>query len=281
MYPVLFRVGSVLIPAYGVMAALGVVLALLLAQRTARIARLNAAHVWNLCVIALFAALVGSRLLLIIANWTNVLRHPSWILALGAIHHPLLGAVGILAGAACGAAYARAVKLPILNAADGLAAPLALGLAFDQFGSLLAGSGFGIDAGAHAPWAVTYTNPLAALWSGAPLGVPVQPVQAYAALAFLALSVALLLWLPRRRRQGDLAGLWFMGSGAILYLTELGRNRVGRGQVLGGALDGPQIAAIALVLAGALLLRERRAAAPREANPGAANLAKANELNHA
>ncbi len=34
-------------------------------------------------------------------------------------------------------------------------------------------------------WAVIYTSPLAARWSGTPLGIPLHPVQGYAALAFL------------------------------------------------------------------------------------------------
>ena len=65
MHPVLFHIGAILIPSYGAMAALGVLLALFLAQRTARIAGVNATEVWNLCVVALFAALVGQRLLLL------------------------------------------------------------------------------------------------------------------------------------------------------------------------------------------------------------------------
>ncbi|HUA97775.1 MAG TPA: prolipoprotein diacylglyceryl transferase family protein [Terracidiphilus sp.] len=264
MYPILFRIGSALIPAYGAMAALGVVFALLLAQRTARIARLSPASIWNLCVLALFAALVAARLLLVIANWKDVVRHPSWILGLGMIHHPLVGAVGALAGFGCGALYARARQMPILSVADVLAAPVAFGLAMEQWGALLAGSGFGVDAGKGLPWAVTYTNPLAAVWGGAPLGYPLQPVQAYAAIGFLALFVVLLLWLPRRRQQGDVAGLGLMGVGVVVYVTELWRDHVGRGSVLGGALDGPQIASVALLLAGALLLRERVAAQPRE-----------------
>jgi phosphatidylglycerol---prolipoprotein diacylglyceryl transferase len=280
VHPVLFRIGSLLIPAYGAMAALGVVLALLLAQRTARVVRLNAGRIWNLCVIALFAALAASRLLLVIANWGDVVRRPSWILSLGVIHHPLLGAVGALAGVFCAATYARANLLPMRATADVLAAPLALGLAFEQFGALLAGSGFGLAAPTSLPWAVTYTSPLALQWGGAPLGIPLQPVQAYAALGFLTLSIVLFFWLPRSRRRGDVAGFCLMGDGVILYLTELARNRVGRGSLFGGALDGPQIAAVALVLVGALLLRERiasrqptesRKVAPASANGEAQN----------
>ena len=107
-------------------------------------------------------------------------------------------------------------------------------------------------------WAVTYTNPLAARWSGTPLGVPLHPVQAYAALAFLSLSILLLVWLPARRQQGDVVGLWLLGTGVAVFLTELWRDPEGRGALLGGALDGPQVAAMLLVLAGGLVLLERK-----------------------
>jgi phosphatidylglycerol:prolipoprotein diacylglycerol transferase len=87
----------------------------------------------------------------------------------------------------------------------------------------------------------------------------VHPVQAYAGLGFLTLSVFLVVWLPARRQQGDAAGLFLMGAGVVVFMTELWRDSVGRGQLLGGAVDGPQVAAIAMVLAGALLLLERNA----------------------
>lgn len=256
MYPVLFHIGAILIPAYGASAAVGVLLALLLAQRVARTAGLNTGQVWNLCVIAVCAALVSQRLLLVLINWTGLRSHPMWLLGLAMIHHPLLAAAGALVGTGFAVLYARLCKLPFRTTADVLAAPLALGLAFEQLGALLAGSGFGNET--TVPWAVTYTNPLAARWSGAPLGIPLHPVQAYAALAFLTLAVLLLVCFPRRQQQGDIAGLWFLLTGVAIYLTEFWRDPMGRGAMLGGALDLPQVAAVALVLAGALLLIERK-----------------------
>jgi phosphatidylglycerol:prolipoprotein diacylglycerol transferase len=47
----------------------------------------------------------------------------------------------------------------------------------------------------------------------------------------------------------------------VIFFTEMFRDREGRGAVLHGALDYPQIAAVVTVLAGALLLRERAAIA--------------------
>jgi phosphatidylglycerol---prolipoprotein diacylglyceryl transferase len=257
VFPVLFHIGAIVIPAYGAVAALGVLAALVLAQRTAAKADVNVAQVWNLCVIALFAALIGSRLLLIIANWHDLSRHPSWLFGLGMVHHPLVGAAGALAGALAALLYALWQRMPIWNTADALAAPLALGLAFEQVGALLAGSGYGTSTSAR--WAVTYSSFLAARWSGTPLGTPLHPVQAYAALADLTIAICLLLWLPMRRQPGDVAGLWLMMSGVAIFITEIWRDPQGRGVFFSGALDGPQVAAIALVLAGGVILRERKA----------------------
>ena len=110
-----------------------------------------------------------------------------WVLALAMVHHPLLSAVGALAGTGSAALFAWRQKMSFRKTADVLAAPLALGLAFEQIGALLAGSGYGTETTVR--WAVTYSNPMAAIWSGTPLGIPLHPVQAYAALAFLTLAI--------------------------------------------------------------------------------------------
>jgi phosphatidylglycerol---prolipoprotein diacylglyceryl transferase len=258
VHPVLFHIGSIVIPAFGVMSALGVLLGLFLAQRTAQIVGLNAGRMWNLCVVGLFSALLTQRLLLVLLNFTELRLHPQWLLALSMIHHPLLTGAGALIGAAAAAIYARRNQIQLSAMADAVAAPLSLGLAFEQMGALFAGSSFGTDA--TVPWAVTYTDPLVARWSGTPLGVPLHPVQAYAAVAFLVLSLLLLVLLPVRKQQGDVAGIWFLGTGVAVFITEFWRDTEGRGTLLHGALDGPQAAAILLVLAGALVLRERKGA---------------------
>jgi len=275
VHPVLFHIGSIVIPSYGAITAFGVLVALVMAQRTARIVHLDAGKVWNLCILSLFAALAAMRLLLVATNWSALRNHPAWLFGLAMVHHPLLAAAGALAGAGCAGWYARHRKLPFRATADALAPPLAAALAFEQLGALAAGSGYGTDAGPQVGWAIIYSNPMAAIWSGTPLGVPLHPVQAYAALAFLALAVLLWVWLPLERRTGDVAGLWLMGAGVAIYFTEIWRDWIGRGSLFNGVIDGPQIAAIFLVLAGALVLHERRRVrrehetAPRSAEPPA------------
>jgi len=256
VHPVLFTLGALLIPSYGALAAAGVLVALVLAQRTARSASVSPAHVWNVCVIALFTALLGSRLLLLAVNWRELLAHPLWMLGLATIHNPWVAGAGILIGGLAALAYMRWQHMPMMATLDALAAPLTLGLALEQFGALLAGAGYGNET--SVPWAVIYTHPLAQRWSGTPLGVALHPVQAYAALAYATLAVLLLIWMPLRRQPGDVAGVAIMGIGVTLYITEFWRDPEGRGQVLRGALDGPQVVAIILVLIGALVLMERK-----------------------
>jgi phosphatidylglycerol:prolipoprotein diacylglycerol transferase len=258
VHPVLFHIGALLIPSYGAMAAAGVLLALVLAQRTARMAGVSPSRVWNVCVVALFAALVGSRLLLAALNWGELLRHPLWIFGLATIHSPVLAVAGVMMGAVAALVYMGHERMPWAATLDALAAPLVVGLACEQWGALLAGAGYGTET--PGGWAVVYTDPLAQRWSGTPLGIPLHPVQAYAAVGYMLLAVLLLMRLSARRQPGDVAGIALMGLGVVIYLTELWRDPEGRGQVLDGALDGPQVAAVVLVIVGALLLRERRAA---------------------
>ncbi len=268
MYPVLFHIGPIVVPSYGVMAAVGVLLALALLLRTARLAELNPGLLWNLSIVGLFAALVGSRLLLLVLNWSVVRMHPAWLLSLAMVHHPLLAAIGIAFAIAAMVPYACARQLPWRGTADAFAAPVALALACEQVGALLGGSGYGRETDVR--WAVVYTSPFAMNWSGAPLFDPVHPVQAYAACAFLMIAGGLLVGMRRMRRPGDTAGIALLAMGATVYMTEFFRDAEGRGLFLGGLLDGPQLAAIGLLLLGAFVLFDRSRVSATESTPRAA-----------
>jgi phosphatidylglycerol:prolipoprotein diacylglycerol transferase len=274
MYPVLFHIGALLVPSYGVAVALGVLAALALAQWTARRCALASEaaqasrHAWNLIVLAVFSAIAVERLLLIAMNLGDLRKHPQWLLAIAMVHHPLLAAVGAGAALLAIVFYARWARLPLFAILDALAAPLCLGLAFEEAGALLEGSGYGREVFSPHTWSVTYSSSLAANWGGAPLGVPVYPVQAYAALALLLLALWLCLWLARPYRRGEIAGGALLGLGVILFLTEGYRDWEGRGvlSIAGGdpLFDLPQFAALLLVFLGAALLLDwsgRRATA--------------------
>jgi phosphatidylglycerol:prolipoprotein diacylglycerol transferase len=262
VHPVLFQVGSLLVPSYGACAAVGVLLALWLAQLTARRTGLDPRHAWNMLVVAVFASLAVSRLVLIGMNLSDLRRHPAWLLAIAMVHHPLLAAVGILGGVSAVLIYVRWAKLPVLAVADCLAAPVALGVAAEQVGALLAGSDFGRESAANSVFgAVTYSSELAARWSGTPLGVALYPAQAYAAAGAVLLAVIVCGWLrlPQgARRAGDAAGIGLIGAGVLVCLTEGFRDWEGRGVMLRGIADIPQLVGLGLVVLGCAVLLDWR-----------------------
>ncbi len=255
MHPVLFQIGSLIIPSYGAVAAIGALLALALAQVTAHRSGLDPRHAWNMLVLAIFAGIATSRLLLIVLNLSDLRRHPSWLLAVALVHHPLLSGVGIVGASVAVYIYIRWVGASIRVALDSLAAPIALGCAAEQVGALLAGSDYGREsASATLLKAVIYNSPLAARWSGTPLGVALYPVQGYAAVGALVLAAICLGWLYLPRRTGDVASVWLIGSGTLFFLTEMYRDWEGRGVMLNGLIDAPQLVGLALVLVGGLML---------------------------
>lgn len=263
MHPVLFQIGSLVVPSYGACTAIGVLLALGLAQTTARRSGLDPRHAWNVLVLAVFAALAVSRLVLIGMNLGDLRRHPRWLLAISMVHHPLLAAAGILAAIVAVLAYVRWASLSVSVVADCLAAPIALGMAAEQVGALLAGSDFGRESASNSLFAaLTYSSELAARWSGTPLGIPLYPVQAYAAAGALLLAGIVYGWLFLPRRRGDVAGVWLVGTGVLLFVTEIFRDWEGRGVLLKGMVDLPQLVGLGMVALGGTVLVEWRRPGP-------------------
>src|SRR4029434_7597125 len=72
-----------------------------------------------------------------------------------------------------------------------------LGQAIGRIGCLMAGDDYGRPT--SVPWAVVFTDPDAGRIGGAPLGVPLHPVQLYESLVCLALFL-FLVWLGARKR---------------------------------------------------------------------------------
>jgi phosphatidylglycerol:prolipoprotein diacylglycerol transferase len=258
MHPLLMQIGSLAIPSYGVLAAAGVLAALTLSHWSCGWVGIDPRHGWNAIVLGVFAAMSAERGLLIALNLSNLRVHPRWLLALALVHHPLLTGVGTGAGLAAVWLYGRWAKVGMRRLADALAAPVAAGMALEQIGCLLAGSDYGREAMSGRWGAVTYTSELAARWSGTPLGIPLVPVQGYAALGAGLVAVLSGIWLRRRGDTGEAAGVGLLGMGVVVFLTECLRDWEGRGVIyagkLGAGMDAPQVAALLMVVGGALLM---------------------------
>lgn len=256
MYPRLFQFGHIAIPTYGVFSALALVAALAMAMHTARRLALDPNKIWNLSLTGIFTMLIGSRLLLILFHFSDFIAHPFWMIGLVSIRgHGIRYGAAALAICAC-IGYIFAARLPLRRTCDCLAPAAALGIAIGSLGAFAAGSDYGSPT--TLPWGVVYRHALATLWSGAPLGVRLHPVQAYEAAVALLLFAALLLRLPQRAQDGELAGIFLSAYGTGLYFLDFYHGK--RDFVFAGAVSVEQVFGLACLLAGAALCLRRRQA---------------------
>ena len=250
MYPRLFQFGHIAIPTYGVFAAIAIIAALAAAMYTARRLALDPDKIWNLSLIIIFTVLLGSRLLLILSHLSDFIAHPFWMIGLVSIRSRgiFYGAFGLAVCACIG--YIFSARLPLRRTLDSLAPAAALGIAIGSLGAFAAGSDYGSPT--TLPWGVVYRHALATLWSGAPLGVRLHPVQLYEAAAAFLLFGFLWFWLPHRTHDGEVAGGFLFVYGAALYFLDFYRGD--RNFVFAGAISIAQLFAVVCLLAGVLLL---------------------------
>jgi phosphatidylglycerol---prolipoprotein diacylglyceryl transferase len=214
VHPQLIQFGRLVLPTYGFLVALGVLLALAVCMRTARLLSLDTDKIWSVALLAIVTALVG-RILVLLLRW------PGYTFSVG------------LAGAAAAVVYTWRLGLPVRRTADAFAPSLALGSAVVAVACLEAGCDYGTPT--HLPWAVIFNSPAAV--PGTPLGVPLHPTQLYAGLVEFVLFVLLLWLLHRPHYDGEILGSWlFLGGLAHFLLTSFRGDDVVAAQLIGAAM---------------------------------------------
>ena len=178
----------------------------------------------------------------------------------------MLTSAGDFYGGFIGALIASAIffwrtpRVPFWRAADLCGPAIALGQAIGRVGCFMAGDDYGRPT--HVPWAVTFSDPDAARIGGAPLGVPLHPVQLYQSIVCLVLFVVLVRLSRRKRFEGEviLAYTWLYAMAR--FVLEFFRGDADRGFILGGSLSTSQFIALFLGPAAIALWFVRRQSAP-------------------
>ena len=257
MHPVLFSLppfdffgrslGPITLHTYGVLLALGMILALWVVGREATKAGLDAARVTDLAIYVLIAGLVGAKVLLVVVEWRFYWAHPGDLWAVlrsgGVFYGGLLGAMPVAWY------YTRRFALDGWTTADVLAPGVVLGQAVGRLGCLAAGCCHGRAAG--VPWAVTFKDPYAYREVGTPLDIPLHPTQVYESVACLAIFGVLLFLLPRRRFRGHVVTAYVALYSTARFFIEFYRGDAVRGSLKLGVdlqLYTSQIIALGLLL---------------------------------
>lgn len=260
MLPQLFHFGRVSLPTYGLLAATGLLLGLWVNVRNARREGLNPDHAWNLGIAAILAAIVGAKLLLIVNDWRFFAAHPGEIFSLATFQAGGVFYGGLIAAIAVSVWYMRRHRMPLLKTCDAFAPGIAFGHALGRLGCFAAGCCYGKPT--SLPWGVTFSNPLASILSGTPLGISLHPTQLYEMLVELG-NFFVLTWLLRRRSfDGQVIGAYLFLYGFARYFLEFLRGDPDRGSVFGGAMTATQLISILMVVAGGVLWLLRRGQRP-------------------
>ena len=229
MYPELFSIGPVTVYSYGVLLAASYLLGLRLAMWRAKRLGLDANRVLDLGIYIIIAALIGAKLLLLITDFDQFRTSPAELLSLARSGGVFYG--GLLLAVAVAFWYIAKHRMPFWTTCDVFAPGIALGHVTGRLGCLAAGCCYGRPT--DVPWAITFTNPLAAANVGTPLGVPLHPTQLYEAGIELVILIALL---ATERRGKQFAGRTFWAYiflyAVSRYVIELYRGDP-RGEVLG------------------------------------------------
>src|SRR5215469_333040 len=162
MHPTFLHLGNLVVPTVGLLAAIGLISALMLSLRTAQLAGLNPDRLFDAGLFSLLSAFVLSRLLLILTNLHTFLTYPLLLLRV-----PSLTPLGILLTILVTAIYLRRRGLPILDTLDAWAPCATLVWAFLAIGHLAEGSDPGMIT--SVPWAIpSSTNSAIASTPAAP-----------------------------------------------------------------------------------------------------------------
>jgi phosphatidylglycerol---prolipoprotein diacylglyceryl transferase len=190
VYPELFSIGPVTVYTYGVLLAASYLLGLWLAMRRAHARGLDANRVLDLGIYIIIAALVGAKLLLLVVDSDRYWQSPGELWTLARSGGVFYG--GLILAVIVAFWYIWKHNLPFWTTTDVFAPGIALGHVTGRLGCLAAGCCFGKQT--SVPWAITFTNPLAATNVGTPLGIPLHPTQLYEAGAELLILIFLLMF---------------------------------------------------------------------------------------
>jgi phosphatidylglycerol:prolipoprotein diacylglycerol transferase len=241
MHPSLLHFGFLTIPTYGLLAAIGLMLALILSLRTAAIVDLSPDRIWNAGLFTLIAAFVLSRLLLVVGN-----LHTFWAFPILLLMVPSLTPLGLALTALASLIYLRTRSLDILSTLDAWAPCATLAWVFLALGHFAEGSDPGLPS--QLPWAVALPSS----------SLRLHPVAIYAAIIALILTTVLLIRLPRRCRAGDTAVFALASTGVAQFLLSFLREPAYYENTLGRLLDPIQWVALGMIIVAGLLWQQPR-----------------------
>lgn len=240
MYNDWFTIGKITVHGYGVMIAIGILMAFFAGEKQARKHGLDSSEVDNLVFACLIAGYLFSKLTYVLVNWSAFLADPMSVL--GSNGWVVFG--GIIGGILGAWLWCRHRKISFMDYANLLFPEVALAQGFGRIGCFLAGCCYGRET--HGAFGVVFPE-----GSLAPAGVKLIPTQLISSLGDFILFYILYKNYNEGRKE-DTGALYLMLYSAGRFMIEFLRGDAARGAV--GILSTSQFIGLFMFAAGVIML---------------------------
>ena len=242
---ILFEIFGIQIKSYGLMIAIGIIVAAALFINKGKKKGFDEDSLLNLIIFAVIGGVLGGKGLFVITELKDILKDPS-ILSNFGYGFVVYGAIG--GGALAMYLYCRRKKWSLIEMVDMTVPGLAIAQGFGRIGCFLAGCCYGGETA--LPFGVEFPEN-----SLAPSGVHLHPTQIYSSIFDFSLGLILLYYSKKQRRNGKVMGLYLIIYSVGRFLVEFLRNDP-RGNV--GLLSTSQFIAIFTLVVGIIIFNNQK-----------------------
>jgi len=211
MHPVIIKLGPFTIYSYGLLIALGFIIATFLAAKQAARVNIPEDKITTLSMLILISGIVGARACYILLNIKDYIANPVEIIML--THGGLVFYGGAIFASITAVIYIKRAGLSVLGAADLLSPYIALGHSIGRIGCFLNGCCYGKPA--SGPFVLVFQD-----------GIPRIPTQIYSSLLLFLLFIFLSICFRYRKFKGQVffSYLIFYSAGRVIIENFRGDN---------------------------------------------------------
>ncbi|AWK50351.1 prolipoprotein diacylglyceryl transferase [Clostridium beijerinckii] len=242
---ILFEIFGIQIKGYGLMIAIGIIVAAALFINKGKKKGFNEDHLLNLIIFAIIGGMLGGKGLFIITEFKDIIKEPSILLNFG-YGFVIYGAIG--GGALAMYLYCKKKNWNIIEMLDMTVPGLAIAQGFGRIGCFLAGCCYGAET--ILPIGVKFPKT-----SLAPAGIDVHPTQIYSSIFDFLLGFFLLYYSKKERQNGKVVGMYLIIYSIGRFLVEFLRDDP-RGSV--GFLSTSQFIAIFTLVLGIIIFNNHK-----------------------
>ncbi len=242
MYPVIFSFGGLHVYSYGLMIAIGILVAYWLAEKKVRKIGMDPKRLEWLVFSILAGGFAGSKILYWITRLPDIPNDPTILTNLG---DGWVVYGGIIGGLIAGWFYCKNHGLNFWKMFDLIIPEVALAQGFGRIGCFLAGCCYGVET--HSWFSVVFPEN-----SLAPAGVSLFPSQLVMSAFDFALFFFLEWFSKKKKFNGEVGAVYLIAYSFGRFCIEFFRGDMVRGVVNG--LSTSQYIAIACTLAGLIIL---------------------------